>query len=171
MSGRSSRHIAAVMLLALASGCSRVRTVAPDDAAFFANFDRKLYPVAGSAMSNIPAYRRMEIRLVQSVLKPEYRSRLAYTYTNDGIFVVIASYGRPPHAGGVEVNGCHTPPDAGQHPTCYHDCGLALQEQFWTVGTLMENRCADDAPIWLHPHGPLPQFERPPAVLGAAPTP
>ena len=154
-------------LLVLA-GCASARGSSTTDAMFFQQFDRKVVPVTGTGLARLPPHRRAEIRLIQSVLKPEFRSRLSYTYSREGTFVVFVTYGDDRTGGTIGINGCHTPPN----PTdCRHICGLGFQTQGWNATSLMENICEDAAPIWLHTQRPLPQFENFWRWPGTPPTP
>lgn len=155
-------------LAVLVDGCASAQAVSSSDAAFFKQFDHKVFPAAGAMTANLPAHRRSELRLIASALKPRYRTGLTYTYATNGTFVVFLSYGDPRSGGTLTVNACYTPPEP---TTCKHECGLGFQSQFWTTAALSEERCADGAPVWLLPNQPLPQFEQRPARPGVFPTP
>lgn len=155
-------------LAILVAGCASAHALSPSDAAFFKRFDHKVFAAVGATAANLPPQRRAEIRLIASTLKPQYRTRMTYTYATDGTFIVFLPYGDLRTGETLAVNACYTPPE----PTaCKHECGLGFQAQFWTAAPLSEDRCADGAPVWLFPNQPLPQFERRPARPGVLPTP
>ncbi len=117
--------------------------------------DRHFYPAtsaAGTPVTKLPEAQRHVVERVQAVLKPRYRNTLRYTYSGAGDFVLV------PWPYTVPINACHSPPD----PKCIHDCGLALNQQFWQLMPIMEfGRCQDALPIWLHPKQRLPVLEDP----------